>query len=270
MNLLPAQDSLKIMTFNLQGMKPGSDPQARLHHIIQNIKTLDPDIIGLQEINEELNGMNNQGQAITDSLSAFFNTAYYFYQSFTHLSWNNQFREYIGIISKYPIEQQGVKQLPAGAFPRKVVWSHINTPLGKINFFNTHLSFNSEPVRIQQVQQTIAYVERQELNFPGIASILTGDFNSIPDSQPISLLTKTRGDLFIDTFYKINSAETGYTVPAQQPDSRIDFIFLKKSSNLKIDSSLVVMNHPYVKNNFYSDHYGVMTILKLNMSGNDK
>ena len=48
-----------------------------------------------------------QGQRIADSLSAYFGVPYHFYQSFTHLSWNNRFREYIGIVSKYPVQKQG-------------------------------------------------------------------------------------------------------------------------------------------------------------------
>ena len=56
-NITPAQDSLKIMTYNIQGMKPGTLPGLRLGNIIQKLKDLDPDIIGLQEINETL--LNN-------------------------------------------------------------------------------------------------------------------------------------------------------------------------------------------------------------------
>jgi photosystem II stability/assembly factor-like uncharacterized protein/endonuclease/exonuclease/phosphatase family metal-dependent hydrolase len=270
MNPLFSQDSLKIMTYNLQGMRPGSDPETRLFHIIQKLKTLNPDIIGLQEINETLNGEGNQGQRIADSLSAHFGVPYYFYQSFTHLSWNNQFREYVGIISKHPVAQQGFLSLSPGVFPRKVVWNSINTTLGIINFFNTHLSFNSNSVRVLQVQQIIPYVQQHETSFPGIASILSGDFNAIPGSEPISLLTTTGSDTFyFDTFREINPTSPGFTVPAQAPDARIDFIFLKNTGDIEIDTSLVVMNQPYSGSNYCSDHFGVMTIFSEDSTGSD-
>lgn len=54
----------------------------------------------------------------------------------------------------------------------------------------------------------------------------------------------------------------GYTFPAQKPNSRIDFIFMKKINDLNIDTSYVVMDQPYSDNHYCSDHYGVMTILK--------
>ena len=89
-----AQVQLKVITYNIMGMKPGTDPPTRLYHIIQNLKVLNPDIIGLQEINESLNsgGTDNQAMLIADSLSSYFGITYYYYYSQTHLSWNNQFK----------------------------------------------------------------------------------------------------------------------------------------------------------------------------------
>jgi len=151
-------DSLKVLTYNIQGMKPGTSPEVRIIHIIDKIIQIDPDIIGLQEINETLSGglADNQAKVIADSLSAHFGINYNYYYSFTHLSWDNQFREFVGIITKYNVEEQGFFQLVQGAFPRKVVWNKINTPIGTVNFFNTHLSFNSSSVRTVQVGQIIS------------------------------------------------------------------------------------------------------------------
>ncbi|MBU2445426.1 MAG: endonuclease/exonuclease/phosphatase family protein [Bacteroidetes bacterium] len=256
---LIAQNSIKIMTYNLEGMKPGTDPQTRLYYIIQNLKQLNPDIIGLQEINESLNGggLDNQAKLIADSLSAHFGITYHRYYSYTHLSWYNQFREFIGIISKYPVEQEGFLQLVPGAFPRKVVWNYINTPLGKINFFNTHLDYQSQSIRIQEVQQILQYISTKDASYPSIATILTGDFNDTPLTPTIALLT---GGNFFDSYNKANPGLLGYTMPSNAPTSRIDYIFYNKNSQLKIDSSTVVMNVPYRGSNYCSDHLGVMSI----------
>ncbi len=263
-----AQDTLKIMTYNLEGMKPGTDPETRLKNIIVQLKDLDPDIIGLQEINEFLDGKGNQGQRIADSLSAFFNIPYAFYQSATHLAWNNQFRESIGIISKYPVRQKGFLQLPSGVFPRKVVWNYIDTPLGMVNFFNTHLSFNSSSVRVQQVQQIIPFITQQESSHPGIGTILTGDFNDPPTAPSIQLLTHTGTDtFFIDTFGTANPGSPGYTVPSSSPNTRIDYIFLKNTGNLTVVKSRIVMNQPYSDHNYSSDHLGVLTWFTLTPVG---
>ncbi len=265
-----AADTLKVMTYNLEGMKPGTDPETRLFHIIQKLKTLDPDIIGLQEINQTLNGggIDNQARRIADSLSAHFGITYHYYISFTHLSWNNQFREYVGIISKYPVQNQGYKQLVRGVFPRKVVWNSIDTPLGRINFFNTHLSFNSGSVRVQQVQQIIPYIELKENDHPGVGTILTGDFNDPPNAQSIQLLTNTGTDtFFVDTFADVNPGNPGYTVPSNAPNTRIDYVFYKNTGNLTVFDSRVVMDRPYSGNNYCSDHLGVLTRFILSPTG---
>lgn len=75
------------MTYNIQGMKPGTDPDTRLIHIIEKLKELNPDILGIQEINETLTDTStNQARIIADSLSAHFGIEYYYHYSFTHLS----------------------------------------------------------------------------------------------------------------------------------------------------------------------------------------
>lgn len=263
-----AQVQLKVITYNIMGMKPGTDPPTRLYHIIQNMKVLNPDIIGLQEINESLNGggADNQAVLIADSLSSYFGITYYYYYSQTHLSWNNQFKEFIGIISKYPVEQQGFYQLVPGAFPRKVVWNLINTPLGKINFFNTHFDYQSSSVRLQQATQTINYITQQESQYQSIATILTGDFNDTPGSSPINCILNAN---FWDSFAEANPGLPGYTVPSNAPTSKIDYVFYKYTGQLLIDSSRIIMNQPYSGNNYCSDHLGVMTTFSFNPSSID-
>lgn len=258
-------DSLKVMTYNLEGMKPGTEPEVRIIHIINKLIEIDPDIIGLQEINESLNGggADNQAKVIADSLSAYFGIPYHYYIQFTHLSWNNQFREFIGIITKYPVEETGFYQLVAGAFPRKVVWNKINTPLGKVNFFNTHLSFNSASVRTIQVQQIILYIESIEPNHQAIGTILTGDFNDEASAQSIQQLINTGTDTFyVRTYIYVNPGSPGYTVPSNAPTSKIDYVFLKNTANIEPFESAVVMDQPYNGNNYCSDHLGVLTYFR--------
>jgi endonuclease/exonuclease/phosphatase family metal-dependent hydrolase len=256
-------DSLKVMTYNLEGMKPGTEPEVRIVHIIDKLIEIDPDIIGLQEINESINGSgaDNQAKVIADSLSAYFGISYYYYMEDTHLSWNNQFREFIGIITKHPVEEEGFSQLATGVFPRKVVWNKINTPLGTVNVFNTHLSaFNLSQVRVQQVQQIISYIEGIEPSHPAIATILTGDFNDQAGAESIQQLINTGTDTFYVITYKfVNPASPGNTFPSNAPTSKIDYVFIKNTGSIAPFESAVVMNQSYNGSNFCSDHLGVLT-----------
>ena len=263
-----AQLQLRAISYNIMGMKPGTDPATRLYHIIQNLKVLNPDIIGLQEINESLTsgGTDNQAKTIADSLSAFFGIPYYHYYSQTHLSWNNQYKEFIGIITKYPVEQQDFYQLAAGAFPRKIVWNLINTPLGKINFFNTHFDYQTSSVRLQQAAQSISFITQKENQYASIGTIITGDFNDNPGSAPINYILNAGFD---DSFAQSNPGNPGFTVPAHAPTSKIDFIFNRNQTQLVVDTSFIIMNQPYFASSFCSDHLGVMTIFSASPSSND-
>lgn len=255
------QDSLKILSYNIQGMKPNTQAGFRLSHIIAEIKNLDPDIIALQEINQAVsgNGSDNQGMAITNALSEHFGIEYHYYQQFTHLSWDNKFREYIGIISKHPVEEKGFFQLVTGVFPRKVVWNYIETPLGKINFFSTHLSFNSSSVRAAQTKQIDPYVKDIEDNYPSANAILCGDFNDQPNAGSITYLTNKA---YFDSFKENNPGLSGFTVPSNAPNARIDYIFYTNPNDLIPASTQTVMEGPFVSNLYRSDHLGVLSIFK--------
>ena len=174
-------------------MKPGTYPETRLPQIITRLIALDPDIIGLPEINQDRygSGLDNQCGVIADSLSSYFGIPYYYYQEFTHYSWDSQYNEYIGIITKLPVLETGYHQLATGVFPRKVKWNLIDTPLGKINFLSTHLTYNSSSVRQEQVQQIMDYINSLNQNNETKGTILCGDFNAIPSSTEIKKLTET-------------------------------------------------------------------------------
>lgn len=262
-NFVIGQDSLKIMTYNIQGMKPGTMSMVRIGYIIEKIKDINPDIIGLQEINESIggNGADNQCHKIANSLSEHFNVQYNCYQQFTHLSWDNQFREFIGIISKYPVIDSGFYQLATGVFPRKVVWNYIETPLGKINFLNTHLSYNSSSVRLQQAGQIIDYADEIISEYPASATFLTGDFNDSPDAASIQLLTNTESDTtFIDSYAITNPESHGYTVPSNAPNKRIDYVFMSNIGSLQADTSFVVPDSVILLNLYTSDHLAVVSV----------
>lgn len=249
------QQELKIISYNIMGMKPGSYPETRLKIIIQNLKQLDPDIIGLQEICESpgSGGSDNQGRIIADSLTAFFGIPYSIYYSGTHMAWDGQFREMIGIITKHPVEQQGFADLPKGTFSRKVVWNHIVTPLGRINFFNTHIDGEPTGATLSQVQKMLAYVAQRDSAFPAAAVVLTGDLNNVPESESITTVSTALDD----SWKKVNGSLPGYTSPCEAPNARIDYVFYK-SRKIKPLASAVVMKESF-RGNYPSDHAGVMT-----------
>lgn len=268
------QESIKVVTYNLMGMKPGTNWEERLEHIIMEFEIIDPDIIGLQEINESqgFGADDNMAQTIADSLEAYFNTSYYVYYEVTHTSWG-QFDESVGIISKYPVIAYGYSSLTPGVFPRKVVWNYILSPVGWINFFNTHLSYLDDHnyIRVQQVQEIMEFITEKENIYDGFATILTGDFNCIPGSDPYNLLVDdSTGIYFLDSWDELNPGNPGYTYSSDNPHKRIDFIFYKNTGDLQMVSSQLIMTDPYNGSDYPSDHFGVMTLFSESGASTDE
>jgi endonuclease/exonuclease/phosphatase family metal-dependent hydrolase len=107
------QQFLKVMSYNIQGMRPGSDPGVRLANIISNLKRINPDILGLQEVNETKggDGSDNQARAIAESLSAFFGVPYEWHCGPGHDAWSGAFTEYNAIVTKHVVRSVDVQIL---------------------------------------------------------------------------------------------------------------------------------------------------------------
>ncbi|MFZ5434365.1 MAG: endonuclease/exonuclease/phosphatase family protein [Calditrichota bacterium] len=257
-----AQESLKVITYNMQGMRPNSNWSVRLFFMIQFFELLDPDIICLQEINQTLNGggEDNMARTLAEGLSDHFGIEYHYNFVQTHIGWE-QFAEGVGFVTKYPVLAEGARSLPRGDFPRKVAWNRVDTPLGIVNAFSTHLSGDAA---YQQVQEILTYISEIEQAYPSVGAVLGGDFNSLPNSDPIRLLVESATDtVYFDTFAELNPGQDGFTVPAEAPTSRIDYIFRRSLGRLQADSSRVVMDSTYDGSHCASDHLGVMTIFSL-------
>jgi len=256
-----------VVTYNLQGMRPGTNWQVRLYFTVQYLQELDPDLVLLQEVNETLDGGGEDNQALTiaEELSEYFGTEYHVYFRQTHVAWE-QFDEGIAILSRYPVLEEGASSLVQGVFPRKVVWNHVETPAGLLSIYCTHLSYLPEHdgIRLQQVQQIRDYMAEREGLYPSSGVLLGGDFNCTPDTAPIELLTDPpAGTIYRDVWNELHPGEPGYTVPADDPDSRIDYIFRGVVGGLESDSARVVMDEPYDASNFCSDHLGVLGVFSL-------
>jgi len=250
-----AQNQLKVATYNIQGMRPGSNPATRIQQIIELFKTLDPDLIGLQEINAT-SATDNQAIVIANALSNYFNIPYYYYYQKTHDAWDNQFKEYVGIVSKYEFKEQGYLDLTPGIFPRKVVWGLFDTSIGKINFFNTHLSYYSAWVNEKEIDEI--------LNFAGVKmaiqgnnnAIIVGDFNATPDTPSYLKMMNAQ---YTDTYTTINPNLDGFTAPYPNPSIKIDYIFVNSYSDLVIEDSYLFGDRPISQGFYCSDHLGILT-----------
>jgi endonuclease/exonuclease/phosphatase family metal-dependent hydrolase len=268
---------LRVVTYNIQGMRPDSNWQVRMYFIVQRLIELDPDIICLQEVCETLGGggADNQARTIATALGSHFGQEYTWSFCQTHIGWD-QFNEGVGLVSRHPVLASACRQLPTGTFPRKVAWHRVQTPLGEVQVLSTHLEHNDaqSAVRLQQAIQARNYALEKLAAHPGSVAILGGDFNATPQSAPVLAFTAAGPDSsFSDAWAGLHPSEDGFTMPAGAPTARIDYLFSRGGDQaLSPDSCRLVFTATYDASHYPSDHYGVLAVydLELAVPGGDR
>ena len=141
----------------------------------------------------------------------------------------------IGIVSKYPILTfQTIRLFSGEEEPRVLCHAVIETGHGKLDFFNTHTSYESKEIRAQQFKEIGAHLGNSK------SFLLTGDFNTA-DLGEFSAFPSCK---------VINRGEYG---SFYQTGEGIDHIF---HSN---DFRVLQSSMPTVA---YSDHYPILSLVE--------
>lgn len=201
---------LTVLSFNIHGAEAHSGEQ-RLEQVADEITAWKPDIVLLQEVDENRARSNGVRQAeVLGDL--------------TDLHWAyggaQQVRDGgpIGnaILSAYPIKESTNILLPraGGREQRAAIHAVLNVDGAAISVYSTHFDQGSSDARIAQAQalgKAIAADPRPK--------IVGGDLNVTPTAQVVKILRAARlGDV-----WAVGDG-VGATVPAYSPRRRIDYI----------------------------------------------
>ncbi len=205
----------KFMIWNIHNAI-GTDDLFDLDRLVQDIKTQDPDILGLNEVDVRL-----IKTASIDIASYFAHklNMYYVYGPTLYKHYGNV------ILSKYPIISAQVIQLPivaADGQPRVLIKTNILINSSIWTIYVTHLSTDSED-RLVQIPYIVAEIEK-EPTFE--RTVWMGDLNLEPSSSEYNLINTTSVLNFTDTYRYLNS-DPGYTGDFDdnlEPQKRIDYI----------------------------------------------
>ena len=200
---------IKVASYNIKVLMYGT----QLNEIAAELKEIDADIVGLQEVdwNTTRSGAGNQAEMLAKA-------AGYPYWAFTKLM-DHQGGQYgMGILSRFPIKESTdttYQVIAEGDHPRKF-GRHVLDVNGKeLVFYNTHMTLGTEAVNGVEVKQVTT-----KMSYDPYA-VLVGDFNMKPDNMGQYVNTKkvtvlNGGDEF---------AFTTPTFPAgKKPTSAIDNI----------------------------------------------
>jgi len=229
---------LRVLCYNIH-IGIGMDKKLDLERTAKLIKEQKPDLVALQEVDRNANRTEKQDQAAL--LEQLTGLKAVYGKTLNHASGG----EYgIAILSRFPVKESKMTPLPLqeGYEPRGLLEVEVEfADNQRLRFANTHLCHRSEEGRVQQVKRI-----NDLLKDAGLA-ILCGDFNAPPESTTI----KTALEQWTD------AGDSSPTFSSTNPTRKIDYIFYKPTSRLKVKEMKVLQD------NITSDHLPVLVVFEV-------
>ena len=214
-----APQTFRVMTYNIHHGE-GLDGKVDLLRIAESIKREVADIVALQEVDKGVE--RTARRDLPDELAALTGMTCIFSNNYHH-----QGGEYgNAVLTRFPIkhwtnthyqkvnemEQRGILQLTLDVRGRELV------------FMATHLDHRPDDAARWS---NVGEIEALEKQYRGRPLILCGDFNDTPESRVCRRINQT----FEDTWRRAGNG-TGFTIPAEKPRKRIDYIWISKEKSL--------------------------------------
>jgi endonuclease/exonuclease/phosphatase family metal-dependent hydrolase len=238
----PAADTsptpLRILAYNIHH-GAGNDEKLDLERIASLIRSLDPHLVALQEVDNRTERTGSVDQAAELG-------------RLTGLDWAfGPFMDYQGgeygmaVLSALPIERSTNHRLPEGPEPRSSLAVRVSLPgdAGEMVFASIHFYRTAEE-RMAQARRLLEILEPEEQPV-----ILAGDFNSRPGSEVMEQIG--------ETFAIPDKGDDRFTFPSDRPDREIDFIVYRPADRMTVLESRVI-DEPVM-----SDHRPVFLVVEI-------
>ena len=242
--------SLRVMSYNIEYGHEG------LAKVIEVIRDLQPDIVGLQEVDvhwSERSHFSDQAALVAKGTGMSYRFAHIY--EIPNADSSKPPREFgVALLSRYPIiaftnhditrhstQDTAATPAPMPGFLEAMV--NVNGQI--IRVFNVHLDYRREPdVRKKQVAEILSHI----VGDAGMI-ILTGDLNATPDAPELRPLF----DVLNDTWPQ--HTDSGLTYSSMKPEKRIDYVLV---------SDFLCSLRTSVPKVHASDHYPVVVDLVYN------
>lgn len=223
---------VRVMSYNLHNGF-SADGKLNPETLAQTIRSANPDIVGLQEV--ERGWLIDSNLDLLNYLSQQLNLPYVFGPTADPV-WGN------AILSRYPIKETGSAPLPPRTLliKRGYMWARVEVGGDELFVIVTHFHHidKDSELRQQQSPEIVKFWNQRP------RTIFLGDLNARPDSKEIAIL---RDGGLLDAFAAIGVGN-GFTFSSDAPDRRIDYLWL---------SSDLVASDFFIPVSTASDHYGV-------------
>jgi endonuclease/exonuclease/phosphatase family metal-dependent hydrolase len=239
--------TMRVLCYNIH-YGQGNDSEYNLQRLADVIKAAKPDLVALQEVDV---GVKRSGRLhevkilgeLTNLKSHFGPTQHYEGGLYGN-----------AVLTNLPVESVLIQPLPyteatpeLTTYPRGLISVTVTLPNGpRLNFISTHFQHNVEADRVAE-----AKFINQLFGVDSTTTILAGDMNAVPGSEPIRILE--------EKWKNAIDPAAAPSAPSSNPRSRIDYVFYRGDS-LKMISSEVIAEP------MASDHCPVLAVFEINQN----
>lgn len=231
--------TIRVATWNLWGRN--GDHERRLPAIVETLRTIDADVVMLQESWAMQDGFC-QPEYLAEQLGGY-STAW------AHGPWFSGFWLGNSLLTRWPIARTQIHRLPrldnGDPMYRHVTLAHVETPWGLWPFASTHFEhpFDGSRHRMLHAESLLHFVKGVRAD-PAcrLPVVLGGDLNAVPDSDEIRMLTGRMpgvpGVVFSDVWEHVGPggrfgaegmtwrADNPYTDDSSWPNRRLDYVLV--------------------------------------------
>lgn len=242
--------SIKVLNWNIHH-GTGMDGRYDLRRIADLIERSDADLVGIQEVDKHLasrSDCDDQPERLAELLNMHVDYAANITNYESSCTKQSRYGTAILTKRKYPILNSEHYLLPSpqvedGAYnePRGLQETTVKIHDDEVRFYTTHLDHMFKERRTAQVKAILDITD--DVSQP---QIITGDFNAVPDADPITTMI---GE-YTDIFTAIGNGDSN-TYPAiytdSAPEQRIDYVFTNDDrisvTDAGIDEETLVSDH---------------------------
>jgi len=242
-----AEDSetIRVLCYNIH-YGQGNDGVYDLKRLANVINKAKPDLVALQEVDVvvERSGRVHQLQQLAKLTGL--KGRYGPTQHYQGGLYGN------AVLSRFPIHNVQIQPLPytdatkqLTTYPRGAIAVTVKTSNGTpMRFISTHFQHNLAEDRVAQAKA----INKLFVNDDTSVSILAGDMNATPESEPVKILQEKWTNAIDKT--------AAPSAPSRNPRSRIDYVFFR-GTQLRLENSRVITD------DMASDHCPVLAVFKL-------
>lgn len=271
--------TLRVLTLNCWNV---SEPYAaRMAVARAAIESLAPDLIGLQEVVQRRDGLDQAADVLGGLGYATVFAPAFRWTEHGHVALDADGDGFGNLIaSRWPITASERRALPGDERDERrcAVAAHVEAPFGRIPFVCTHLAWRFEhgALRVRQVRALDGLVREwaRDVAFP---PIVVGDLNADPDADEIRYLCGLAaidgGSTYYQDAWRVRGAGPGftwdnrnpYTALNFEPDRRIDYVLVGlggPSGRGWIERVALACAEP-IDGVWASDHCGVVADIRI-------